>query len=375
MLPVGPVWASTEIWPISYNCDFDRYTSVIARDKAMGDISGMVLANSNFLMVTKYPEGIIGLFKSIDEGKTWTYQGLIMTGKWSGAAAYGNEVYVTSSYNGFPKSVNFKTSADGGNTWGKLVEIYSADNLLIDTRVIRLTDGALLAAFTEVEGNTSTGVYTVIIYKSTDRGNTWSRLSSPVKGPKNVNIEDPKFVQLDSGDLLLAYEYEEKDGGYSHLYQQRSTDFGATWEPATNLWDDGTDADVEPGGYLRFSDRELWFVASTDEDDNPEFRSFTEAKIKRRLSRDGGRTWGAVATLLNFSDHQVMDSVILPGNRVGLFDVRFSKSGIKTAYFYVIEKTAINLGEKVDYLRLNNLWIENFRPKRKSFNSKLCPAF
>ena len=146
-------------------------------------------------------------------------------------------------------------STDGGATWTLIANVY--DTVFGTTRTSQpalfevpqqtgdLAPGTILLAgniFPEDKSSTR-----IVIWKSTDRGETWSYLSTvDVGGPyeydpsptsTTTTIWEP-FLYLDeNGHLICAYsdERQKADGVLQALVLRRSTDGGQTWGPLVNV--------------------------------------------------------------------------------------------------------------------------------------------
>ena len=168
-----------------------------------------------------------GIYKSTDAGKTWAFIGLRNAGQISTIRVHPSNpdlVYVAALGNPFvanPDRGIFR-SADGGKTWKKVLFIShtagAADLELMpnapDTLFACLWHGQR-KPWTIISGAREGG-----IYKSTDAGDTWTKLAgglpNEIFGRANVSI---------SGTRLYAL-IEAKPG--SGLY--RSDDQGTTWK-------------------------------------------------------------------------------------------------------------------------------------------------
>ncbi|MEM9598225.1 MAG: sialidase family protein [Acidobacteriota bacterium] len=231
-----------------------------------------------------------------------------------------------------------------GETFDRPRLIERSKRWLIDPELLKLRNGMWLLFFTEVNGeaNSNRATYTVRLFASVDDGKSWKQRARPLRGPKGVNIEDAQAVEVEDGTVLLVYEHETKDRGASTLRQIRSTDRGKTWSKPTTVWDDVPGADVEPGGYLRFDDGELWLVASTDED--AVGGSYGRAVVKRKVSRDGGKTWGDKKTLIDLQDQIALQAFETPSGKVGLLTLRFygdfEAESFRTLYRYHLDRDA-----------------------------------
>lgn len=240
-------------------------------------------------------QGIRGIFKSVDGGRTWvekvngiieregiTFRGFTVDPRdsnivyaaaeissfvWAGEPRIGREFDLT-------KGVVYKTT-DGGEHW---TAIWRGDNLAryvwIDPRnpnVLYVSTGIFdrEAANSDARTNTPGGVG---IIKSTDGGRTWRALNA-ASGLKNLYI-GTLFMHPQNSDILLAgagnNAYREGSGVYL------STDGGETWTQALTTGS-------EPITSVEFS----------LSDPNAAYAGSPSAIYH---STDGGRTWQRVTT-------------------------------------------------------------------------------
>ena len=180
-----------------------------------------------------------GMFKSVDAGKTWTFSGLRDVGQISTIRVHPTNpaiVFVAALGNPFVPNVDrgvFRSS-DGGATWKKILFVSDSSGAA-DLELQPGNPNVVFASmwhgqrkpWTIVSGAKEGG-----IYKSTDGGDTWTKLGGGLPtglfGRSNVSI--PAV----SPNRIYAL-IEAKPGG--GLY--RSDDAGATWtlvNGAQNLW-------------------------------------------------------------------------------------------------------------------------------------------
>lgn len=203
--------------------------------------------------------------------------------------------------------------ASVGRVVGPPVGVTASPRALIDSELLALGQGRLLAFVTEVEGipNSNQAVYTVRCLASEDGGVHWHPQSTVVSGPFGINIEDLRAVETDDGAVLLAFEWETAEGGPSEILMVRSDDDGASWSTATVLWGgDAEPVDREPGGFVEVG-RDLWMIASTDRD-RPG-TSYGGATIAMIRSSDGGRTWTEPRTVVRDAGQLAMGGIFVDG--------------------------------------------------------------
>jgi photosystem II stability/assembly factor-like uncharacterized protein len=180
-----------------------------------------------------------GMFKSVDAGKTWTFSGLRDVGQISTIRVHPsnpNLVYVAALGNPYTPNVDrgvFRSS-DGGATWKKILYVSDSSGAA-DLELQPGNPNVIFASiwhgqrkpWTIVSGSKEGG-----IYKSTDGGDTWTKLGGGLPtglfGRSNVSIP------ASQPNRIYAL-IEAKPGG--GLY--RSDDAGSTWtlvNGAQNLW-------------------------------------------------------------------------------------------------------------------------------------------
>ena len=174
-----------------------------------------------------------GVYRSLDAGRTWTSLGLRDTrhiGRVIVDPKDPNRVFVAALGHAFgpnPERGVFSTT-DGGAHWQKVL-FKDADSGAIDVQFDPSNASVLYAALWQVRRqpwNLSSGGPGSGLYKSTDGGTTWKRLSgsglpSGIYGRIGIAVSpiDPSRVYA---------SIEAADGG---LY--RSDDAGATWTRVT----------------------------------------------------------------------------------------------------------------------------------------------
>lgn len=170
----------------------------------------------------------VGVYKSTDAGKTWKHSGLRNAGQIARIRVHPDDeslVYVAVLGNAFEDNEDrgvFR-SRDGGTTWQKVLYVNpktGAVDLVMDTANPRV----LYAAFaheqrkpwTIISGNEDGG-----IFKTTDGGETWARLSGGL--PQGTVGRIGIALSPANPDRLWALVEAEKGGLF------RSDDAGKTW--------------------------------------------------------------------------------------------------------------------------------------------------
>ena len=183
-----------------------------------------------------------GVFKSLDAGKTWTRMGLENTGRISRVVIDPRDpdrVYVAALghlYGPQAEKGVYRT-IDGGRNWEKVLFVNDssgANELVMDPTNPRV----LYATFWQMEihtwGRTSGGAGSGI-WKSTDGGTTWKRLTGnglPTKPVGKINLTVSKtnpnriYALIETGDGVPLPDGKPTDRG--RLF--RSDDAGTTWK-------------------------------------------------------------------------------------------------------------------------------------------------
>ena len=243
----------------------------------------------------------LGVFKSTNGGETWTNMGLPDSHHIARIVIHPTNpdiVYVAAIGHLFSKNEQrglFRT-ADGGATWDKV--LYINDGVgVVDLAIDRDRPDVLYAASYEMERKPWTfdaGGPESAIYKTSDAGETWTRLGNGLPDGEIGRIG----IDIYRGDTDILYavyenlnqrapteEEAEKDradgkdpepraiGG--EVY--RSDDGGASWH---KTHDDG----IEVGGKAPYSFNQI-FV-----DPNDDQKIFVTS-VRLANSADGGRTW------------------------------------------------------------------------------------
>lgn len=173
-----------------------------------------------------------GVYKSTNAGRTWTNMGLEATGRISRVIVDptdANIVYVAALGNTHAPQQErgiYKTT-DGGKTWERVffVDPYTGcSDLSIDPQ----HPGTLYAAMWQITFNTwqlNSGGPGSGIFKTTDGGKTWTRLSNGLPGGTAHPVGKTSVdVSYRNPNIVYAL-IEDKDPG---LY--RSEDAGASWK-------------------------------------------------------------------------------------------------------------------------------------------------
>jgi photosystem II stability/assembly factor-like uncharacterized protein len=227
-----------------------------------------------------------GVYRSTDAGRTWTKMGLDSTGRISRIIVHPTDprtVYVAAEghlYAPQPQRGIYRTT-DGGATWERVLFVNDstgASDLVMDPNNPRI----LFAGFWQVEvktwGRTSGGAGSGI-WKSTDGGTTWTRLTGtglPTRQVGKIGLamsranSDRVYALIETGDGVPAVNIAQPDTG--RLF--RSDDGGATWQLVSS--------DRQVAGRTHYYNR---MAAEPDDADEAYFLAASWSK-----TQDGGRT-------------------------------------------------------------------------------------
>lgn len=222
-----------------------------------------------------------GVYKSEDAGKTWEFIGLENTGQIGAVEIHPNDpntVYVAAIGQAFGPNEErglYKTT-DGGQNWEKI--LYHSDSIgVVDMEFAPDDPNTIYAGlwrgerkpWTIISGSTEGGVY-----KSTDAGKTWNKLTKGL--PTNLIGKIDFAVSPANPDVVYAnIEASDDQGG---LY--RSDDRGASWEFVS----DNSNLTNRPFYYTN--------IYANPKNENSVFN----AALRFLKSTDGGKTWKSQGT-------------------------------------------------------------------------------
>jgi len=228
----GGVWKTTDAGQTWNNISDDYF--------AVGSIGAVTVAPSdpNVLYVgtgSADPRGNVsagkGLYKSTDGGDTWELKGLEKTGQISSIQVHPDNpevIYVAALGNVFgqnPERGVFR-STDGGDTWEKVQYVSDktgAIDLVMDPNNPRVLYAGFWTAerkpWTLIDGSDEGGVW-----KTTDGGDTWSRLEGGLPGGLQGRVGIAVSPVNSKRVWVIQETAEETKGG---IY--RSDDGGKTF--------------------------------------------------------------------------------------------------------------------------------------------------
>ena len=216
--------------------------------------------------------GRLDMIFSSDEGKTWSEpvvvndspiddsspaigeakDGTLVVGFWR-CAAYDEKGKYTDKLTSETCTTWVTRSKDGGRTWSEATPIDVSDIEIGSPygRIVTLPDGTMLMpiygyqvrpAGTKLPSDRNHSY----IYRSTDDGRTWKRLSEI--GDSVQQLNETALLRLPSGKILAAVRSRKDD-----VWLSESTDNGATWsktEPLTPLKVHPADLCLLPDGRI-----------------------------------------------------------------------------------------------------------------------------
>ncbi|HLI97787.1 MAG TPA: hypothetical protein VKT72_17090 [Candidatus Baltobacteraceae bacterium] len=172
-----------------------------------------------------------GIYKTMNEGKTWTYAGLRDTHMTTSLVIDprdSNVVYATSMGHVFkpnPERGVFKTT-DGGKTWKKILfvdDTTGAAQVVMDAKNPNVLYASMWQAQRTAWGLTSGGPGSGL-YKSTDAGANWTKISTNPGFARGLLGKIGVAVSASNPNVVYAI-VQAKEGGVF-----RSADAGATWK-------------------------------------------------------------------------------------------------------------------------------------------------
>jgi uncharacterized cupin superfamily protein len=177
------------------------------------------------------------------------------------------------------KEIYYRRSTDGGTTWSAAKRLsWTSGSSGSPAIAIDSTDTIHLVWPDDTPGN-----WEIYYKRSTDGGTTWS----PVKRlTSNGGASWSPAIAIDSSDAIYIVWFDDTPGNYE-IYTLRSTDGGATWNPAQRLtWTSGDSLDPVMAIDSKNSIHVVWYDSTPG-----------NAEIYYKRSTDGGVTWSPVKRL------------------------------------------------------------------------------
>ena len=234
-----------------------------------------------------------GVYKSTDEGKTWTHAGLQKTGRIGRIVIDPKNpdiVFVAAlgHCEGPQEERGVYRSMDGGKTW-KRVLFVDQNTGCIDIAMDRNNPRILFAGMWQVEGTSSGGPGSGL-HLSKDRGETWKKLSghglpAPPVGKIGLAIAPSNSNRI--------YALIETGGGAP--WRGKKTSSGVLWKS-----DDGGENWELISYNLDMAGRAAYYTRCAVAPDDPDEIFFTAARLS--MSIDGGKSLKTIGREL-FGDH------------------------------------------------------------------------
>ncbi|MCR9295073.1 MAG: hypothetical protein NXI32_20340 [bacterium] len=261
---------------LTWTPTFEQQSSIAVGDVAVAatDPKTVWLGTGEVLLARSALPGM-GIFKSEDAGRTWTNMGLKDTQHIARVLVDPRDaerVFVAAI--GHQNSANpergvFRTD-DGGKTWSRV--LYSNDHTAAIDLVMHPSDSNVLYASMwqrATEGQQHSGKESGI-YKSTDGGESWTRLTNGLPVGDNVGRIAIAMATAAPDRLYALVDEGELDGFY------RSTDAGQSWSRT----------------YDRLQARWDWCEIRVSPDDPNEVYSIGQNSF---VTRDGGLSFTKIA--------------------------------------------------------------------------------
>jgi len=218
----------------------------------------------------------IGMYRSLDGGNSWGYLNATSNDQFS----YIQDIQVDNNGKVYAatKSGLF-TSTNKGNSWTRVLGVgkfASSDNI---NKIVVSSDGSVYATI---------GLFdTDGIYKSTDQGSSWSKLTNGLPSNGYTRIEIGQAPTND--DVIYALLADANDSSCLGIY--KTSNGGASWQELTN---------PSAEGMGNFARTQAWYnltvVVSPDNENEIYIGGIDILK-----SSDGGNTWTQLVSWLQNS--------------------------------------------------------------------------
>lgn len=310
----GGVWKSDDLgqtWQVVFDQAASTSIGALAVAPSNPDIVWVGTGESN---IFRSSYSGVGVYKSVDNAKTWQQMGLADTGTIGRIVVYPtnpNIVYVASAGHEWTENETrgvFKTT-DGGKSWQKALSI-SRKTGVNDIAMDPSDPNTLYAAAWERQRRhwndprPEPGFNEGGIFKTTDAGRTWTRLTNGLP-PANVLARIGVAVAQSNPNVVYAfidnYEIDTNaiagarnpagragQGGVikgNEVY--RSDDKGATWRLVS-----GQD-DAQRAFMRGMSGTYAWVFGNIRVDPTDENKVYVLA-LSVSMSTDGGKTFGPI---------------------------------------------------------------------------------
>ncbi len=280
----GGVWKTTDSGATWANVSdgFFETGSIGAIEVADADPNVLYVGTGSVAIRSNVIEGR-GMYKSTDAGRTWSFIGLRDAGQIGSIRVHPtnpNLVYVAVLGTAFGpnETRGVFRSRDGGTTWQKVLFV-SPTTGFVNLAMNPSNPGEIYAAAWRGERRP----WTIIsggpaaeggLYKTTDAGDTWTRLSGGLPAGLIGKID----VDIARTRTTTVYALVEAPGPEGGLY--RSDDSGATWRQTSN----------QPN----LLQRPFYYTYVDVDPKDPDTVWVNNLSLLK--STDGGTTWRAVPT-------------------------------------------------------------------------------
>ncbi len=288
-------------------------------------------SDGNFYIATLHTSGL-GLWKSTDDCQTMTWVGVphaggnddkeLMAVDNNPASPYYGRLYIawTDFTDGRIYAIN---SANGGTTWSAPIAISALADVQGAWPAVA-PNGNVYVAWVRWNPYPS-GPINVEVVKSTDGGATYAPVVNPLTGGINPQaagptgtcgrpalngniryLPSPQIAVGPDNALHVVYVRDPDAAGSGdviNVYYKRSTDSGATWGAEVQLNDVGTNDQFFPSVSVGATNTvaAAWYDRR-DDVGNLRIRYY------RRMSFDGGATWGANVQVTDADSPVVIDA-------------------------------------------------------------------
>ena len=238
-----------------------------------------------------------GIYKSTDFGSTWT---LLSSTTGASASNFGDVMKVAEDPTGnlYAATKDYKSgygvsdytlsgglykSTDGGTSWTKISSATFTTNYFNPTDVLPISSSTILFAV-NANGSTLGG-----IYRTTNGGTNWSLIASnlPTSGYARIAFaQDPNTANT----VLAVFESTDEsaggDGGLKGIY--KSTDAGATWNLLT------APPKIASTGSLSYLSTQGWYDNVIAIDPNNSSDIYVGG-VDMMKSTNGGTSWSQLS--------------------------------------------------------------------------------
>ncbi len=293
----GGVWRSDD-FGVNWDCVTDRSPIIsvgaLALDPGDANVVWCGTGESNG-SVDSYDGN--GVWRSKDAGATWAYMGLKPTGRISSIAidpADPQIVYAGAMGRQFSTGPDrgLYRSADGGAHWTRVLFVSDSTGVCDVAVNPAHPETVFCATWERVRRNTYRRAYGAEcgIWRSVDRGLTWTRLTNGLPAGENVG-RIGIAIAPSRPSTIYAQVVSGLAGGYTGLGMYRSDDGGATWTQRN------TDSEFT-GAFGGFG----WYFGEVAVDPVDAERVYALG-VSFLRSDDGGATWEDFTGAMHVDQH------------------------------------------------------------------------